>query len=73
METLRLFTLAVIGSLGFMELTDYSVSELVPEESLEPLIKSILSLLAGILTALISRLFRKKVNVKRNKKSQTKN
>jgi len=72
METLKLFAIAFIGSLGFMELTNYSVSELVSGESWEPLIKSILSLSAGILTALISRLFRRKVNDKSNKKSQTK-
>nr|WP_321409413.1 hypothetical protein [uncultured Carboxylicivirga sp.] len=73
METLKLFVLAVAGTLGFMELTDYSVSELVPKESWEPLIKSILSLTAGILTALISRLFRRKITNKQNKSSQSKN
>lgn len=60
MEAFKFFVLAALGSLGFMELTDYSVTDLVPKETPEYLVKWILSLMAGLLAALISRFFKRK-------------
>nr|WP_321451502.1 hypothetical protein [uncultured Carboxylicivirga sp.] len=72
METFRLFALAALGSMGIMELTDYPVLDQLPTEPLNVIAKSILSLTAGLLAALINRFYNKRINGNKKYRKQNK-
>lgn len=74
MDTVRNFILASIGTLGFLTLTESFEPIAETEDPLELLLKTLLSLMAGLLTALLSRTWRKLVHYRDDKqKSKKKN
>ncbi|MBI9061267.1 MAG: hypothetical protein JEZ14_04730 [Marinilabiliaceae bacterium] len=70
METLKNFILAGAGTLGFLQLTDPFKPVNESGDPQELLIKSLLSILAGLLTALLSRAFKRFTDIQRSHRKE---
>ncbi len=72
MEILKNFIPASIGTLGFLQLTEPFEPLTESGDPQEILIKSILSILAGLLTALLSRAYKRFTNKPRSYRKNNK-